>query len=88
MKVLQDLPSIGLSDRAYLPPASGVYLAATADQLLYVGMTSAGIELLRQKAQLSGLSMADFLECAARGIEPSPENIRVYVEGRKQIFRP
>lgn len=39
MKLLQDLPSVSLADRAYLPPAAGVYIAATSDQLLYVGQS-------------------------------------------------
>lgn len=39
MKLLQGLPSVSLADRAYLPPAPGVYIAATADQLLYVGQS-------------------------------------------------
>lgn len=37
---LSGLPSVSLSDRAYLPPASAVYFVATADSLLYIGQAS------------------------------------------------
>lgn len=40
MKLLQGLPSASLGDRAYLPDSAGVYLAATADQLLYIGQST------------------------------------------------
>lgn len=40
MKLLKDLSSVSLGDRAYLPPAAGVYIAATPDQLLYVGQSA------------------------------------------------
>lgn len=171
MKLLEGLPFVSMSDRAYLPTSAGVYIVTTADQVLYVGqsatlrqrlrghgrlgdfhagmatriyylllpvalldpieaaliaamapllnistpkvrsteaapssvhnpwgepkdsllppqrMTPKGLELLKRKAKLSGLSLPNFLECIARGIEPSPESIRAYVDGRKQTVQ-
>lgn len=55
MKLLQGLSSVSLSDRAYLPDSAGVYIAATTDQIFYVGQSGNMRDRWTQHHQLDRL---------------------------------
>ncbi|MFQ4139623.1 GIY-YIG nuclease family protein [Nodosilinea sp. PGN35] len=55
MKILSDLPSVPLNERGYLPAVSGVYIAATATQILYVGQSGDMRQRWRSHNQLDRL---------------------------------